>query len=65
MSGRKLGRLRGSLLVLAAAALVGLFDASGALGTEDLIWTSGDLIWTAGDLIWTVRPEDALAGGGR
>lgn len=57
MSGRRLGRLGGSLLlVLAAAAIVafpaGLFDSN----------TGGA---QAIDLIWTVVPEGATVGSGR
>ncbi|MCG5456123.1 hypothetical protein PSH03_001011 [Micromonospora sp. PSH03] len=57
MSGRRLGRLGGSLLlVLAAAAIVafpaGLFDSS-ASGAQAI------------DLIWTVVPENTVFGSGR
>lgn len=46
MSGRRLGRLFGSLLVLAALALtglnVGLYDGiTGDFQTADIIWTAG------------------------
>ncbi|MEU6074443.1 hypothetical protein [Micromonospora sp. NPDC047074] len=63
MSGRKLGRLYGSLLVLAVAAIIGLVDVGGDLRTADLIWTNGDPVGTNGDLIWTGAPEDVLADG--
>ncbi|MER7458025.1 hypothetical protein [Micromonospora sp. NPDC126480] len=41
MSGRRLGRLLGSLLVLSAVAVVGVSDFQGDLHLMDYVWTLG------------------------
>ncbi|MDO3702626.1 hypothetical protein Q3W71_13190 [Micromonospora sp. C28SCA-DRY-2] len=71
MSGRWLGRLAGSLLVLAAAAVIvyttGLYAVAGNYQAADIIWTisPGDsATYLAGDIIWTVSPGDAAVGSG-
>lgn len=55
MSGRRLGRLFGSLLVLAAAAAIGLNVSlyDGVVGN-----------FHTADIIWTVVPADSTADSG-
>ncbi|MGK5742898.1 hypothetical protein [Micromonospora sp. URMC 103] len=74
MSGRKLGRLSGSLLLLAAAATIGLHAGSHDSGIEgefhnaDIIWTFGadrsTVDYQAADIIWTVVGERPATDNG-
>ncbi|MET7876983.1 hypothetical protein [Micromonospora profundi] len=70
MSGRRLGRLLGSLLLL-AAVLGGLQGAGSLSGGKaqlaDVVWgaSQGDVVWGAGqdgDVVWGSSQGDVVWG---
>ncbi|MFF5181639.1 hypothetical protein ACFY2Q_26715 [Micromonospora sp. NPDC000316] len=69
MSGRRLGRLVGSLLLL-AAVLGGLSGAGSLAGGKaqlaDVVWgaSQGDVVWGSaqGDVVWGTSEGDVVWG---